>query len=479
MGLLIAYVVLRLSERTKCVPLYAISRPSRILLYALPCWLVWFVYFLAFYPGIFPKDALYQWRQVLDGAFDNRHPAVHTLSMALVYRIWPSPAAVALTQMLALGVIIGIAVRALERWGVSTSARGFLVLAAALSPANGLMSITMWKDIPYAMGMLGLSAALLHLVRDFLEDRQPTLSTWVGIVLSGLAIASYRHNGWPVVLLALGLIIMLWKQHAINLITRSLLPVVLCYITIQAIEIYVLRIPPVPRWFAFQVPIHQVSALVYAETPLTADEAAFLDRIQPLELWRAGYTCRFLDPVVNNDQLNRKFFDENISNFMGLWLRLILRNPTAWLRHYLCSTDFLWRMTQPENAYVYAFEWGTPPNPLGLSSRPIFPILRSALWPVFRETLRPAWIWLFWRPAIFFYLVVLIGIVLAYRHGVRPAISLIGPAIVHTLLWFPILTAPDFRFQYPIYLIALVLSPLLLGSSAISERPYSAHRAFS
>lgn len=474
LGLLIAYGVLRLSECIKSTSLHVISRPSRILLYALPCWLVWLIYFLAFYPGIFPKDALYQWQQILDGSFDNRHPAVHTLSMALVYRIWPSPAAVVLVQMLALGGIIGIAVRALERWGVSTSARGFLVLAAALSPANGLMSITIWKDVPYTTGMLGLSAALLHLVRDFLEERRPALSTWTGIILGGLAIAAYRHNGWPIVLFTFILIIILWKKHAINLITRSLLPVIACYIIIQVAEIYILRIPPVPRWFAFQMLIHQVSALVYAETPLTVDEAIFLDRIQPLELWRTGYTCRFLDPVVHNDQFNRKLFDENILNFMSLWFRLILRNPMGWLRHYLCSTDFLWRITQPDNAYVYAFEWGTPPNPLGLSSRPILPKLQSALWLIFRETLRPAWIWLFWRPAIFFYFVVLIGIVLACRHGVRPALSLIGPAIVHTLFWFPILTAPDFRFQYPVYLIALILSPLLLGSSAISERPYSA-----
>ncbi len=466
LGFLITSIVLWLGERTPRHPPRAISRPSWILLYALPCWLIWLIYFLAFYPGIFPADSLNQWQQILSGSFDNRHPAVHTLSMALVYWIGRSPAAVTLTQMFVLGGIIGIAVRALERWGVSTSARGFLVLAAAFSPANSLMSVTMWKDVPYAMGMLGLSAALLHLIRDFIEERRPAPSTWAGIVLGGLAIAFYRHNGLPVVLFTLGLLIVLWKKQATKLITCSVFPIIVCYIMINSIGIYAFKISPVPRWFAFQALIHQVSALIYAETPLTVDEAMFLDRIQPLKLWRDGYTCRFLDPVVNNDQLDRKFFDENAWDFMNLWLRLIRRNPTGWLRHYLCSTDFLWRITQPENAYVYAFEWGTPPNALGLSTRPILPELRNGLWRIFRETLRPEWIWLFWRPAVFFYLIILIGIVLARRHGARPAIGLIGPAILHTLLWLPILTAPDFRFQYPVYLVALILSPLLLGSAA-------------
>jgi hypothetical protein len=58
-----------------------------ILAYAFPCWLVWSIYFITFYPGILPIDAIYQWKQILSGHFDNIHPAAHTLSMALIYRI--------------------------------------------------------------------------------------------------------------------------------------------------------------------------------------------------------------------------------------------------------------------------------------------------------------------------------------------------------------------------------------------------------
>jgi len=438
-----------------------LSSRKMILAYAFPCWLVWSIYFITFYPGILPIDAIYQWKQILSGHFDNIHPAAHTLSMALIYRIWPSPAGVALAQMMMLGLTIGVIARALERWGVPSLGRWGLVGLSALAPGHGMMSVTLWKDIPYTIGLLGLTGGLLHLVRDFLDRQEPAWSTWIGLVGSGLAVALYRHNGLPVVLLAMGTIAILWPRRRIRFLLRTIFPILACYLAVQATEIYVLRIPPVPRWFALQVPIHHVAALIYAGTPLTSAERDFLNQIQPLDLWHRAYTCRFVDPVVNNNVLNRAFFDAHADKFLSLWAKLIARNPRAIIRHYLCSTDFLWRITEPPDAYVYAFEWGTPANPLGLSSQALLPRLRGALWRLLGETLKHEWIWLFWRPALFLYSILFTGSILARRYGLRIAWTLIGPAVIHTLLWFPLLTAPDFRFQYPIYGIAICLFPML------------------
>lgn len=465
-GFLVIKSALLLSQSASLQPRSSISPLWMILVYAIPCWLIWLIYFLAFYPGIFPVDPLNQWQQILSGRFDNRHPAAHTLSMALIYWLWPSPALITLIQMLALGGTIGIIARALERWQIPVFARWLMIALAALSPVNGLMSITLWKDVPYTIGMIGLFAGLLHLIRDFIEERPSARSTWLGITLSGLAIALYRHNGLPVAILVLITLMMFWKQHARNLILRTGLPLILGFAGVHTVELYVLKIPPVPPWFALQVPIHHVAALIYAGTPLTDQEASFLDQIQPLDLWREGYTCRFVDPVVNNGILNREFFNAHSREFVSLWLQLIMRNPQALVRHYLCSTDFLWRITQPSDGYVYAFEWGTPANALGLASQPLLPRLQSALWFIARETLRSEWIWLFWRPALFFYLILFAGSVLALRYGIRVAWSVLAPAVIHTLLWFPLLTAPDSRFQYPVYLLALGMVPLLLSPIA-------------
>jgi len=432
-----------------------------VVAYAFPCWLIWSVYFVTFYPGILPVDALYQWEQILSGHFNNVHPAVHTLSMALIYQIWPSPASVVLAQMIMLGLMIGVIARALERWGIPSLGRWGMVGLSALAPGHGMMSVTLWKDVPYAIGLLGLTGGFLHLARDFLDRREPAWSTWIGIAGSGLAVALYRHNGLPVIFLTIGTVAMLWPRQRIRLFLRTILPILVCYLAVQASEMYVLRIPAVPRWFALQVPIHHVAALIYAGTPLTSTERDFLNQIQPLELWRRAYTCRFVDPVVNNNVLNRSFFDAHAGEFLSLWARLIARNPGAMIRHYLCSTDFLWRITEPPDAYVYAFEWGTPSNRLGLSSRALFPRLRGALWRLLGETLKHEWIWLFWRPALFLYLILFTGSILARRYGLQIAWTLTGPAVIHTLLWFPLLTAPDFRFQYPVYGIAICLLPML------------------
>lgn len=461
--------VLWRTRRVEACPESSASPVWMIPIYALPCWFIWLIYLLAFYPAILPVDPLYQWRQVLSGRFDNVHPAAHTLSMALIYRLWPSPAAIALVQIGALGIVIGIIVRALERWRVPPASRWLVIVLSAIAPAHGMMSVTLWKDVPYAIGMLGLTGGLLHMTRDFHERRAPSRSTWAGLVVSSLAVALYRHNGLPVALMIPLVIALLWPHQRLHILLRIGLPVIFLYAAVQAAELYLLSIPPVPRWFALQVPAHHVAAMIYAETPLTPAEQAFVNQIQPIDLWRAAYTCQFVDPVVNNNRLNKSLLDAHAGEFFALWLRLIVRNPLALIRHYLCSTEFLWRITQPPDAYVYAFELGTPSNDLGLASRSLLPALDKGLWLLLRETLRPAWIWLFWRPALSLYLLLWTASLLVRRYGFRIAGTVIAPPVIHTLVWFPLLTAPDFRFQYPVYGIALCLLPMLWSGDAPTD----------
>src|SRR5262249_38322432 len=97
--------------------------PSTLLGYSAPSPLVWTPDLLVFWPGLMSPDSLEQWRQVLQGEINNEHPAFHTLTIWLITRVWFSPAAVALTQILALALMFGLVIRELERWSLSRWAR--------------------------------------------------------------------------------------------------------------------------------------------------------------------------------------------------------------------------------------------------------------------------------------------------------------------------------------------------------------------
>jgi uncharacterized membrane protein YjfL (UPF0719 family) len=60
--------------------------------YSVPCVVIWTVYLLAFWPGLMSPDSLEQWRHIVQGQFNNDHPAFHTLTTWLITRVWIVPA---------------------------------------------------------------------------------------------------------------------------------------------------------------------------------------------------------------------------------------------------------------------------------------------------------------------------------------------------------------------------------------------------
>src|SRR2546428_11797105 len=53
----------------------------------------WSVYWLAFFPGVIAHDSLVQWKEILDGRYDDWHPAFHTWTLWLLTRPWRAPGA--------------------------------------------------------------------------------------------------------------------------------------------------------------------------------------------------------------------------------------------------------------------------------------------------------------------------------------------------------------------------------------------------
>ncbi|MEI8314971.1 MAG: DUF6020 family protein, partial [Verrucomicrobiota bacterium] len=166
---------------TRPVPDHQEQQPSVIfcwIAYALPCALIWTAYLLAFWPGIMSSDSVDQWGQMLTGHFNNNHPAFHTLTNWLFTRVWLSPAAVAMAQILALASVFGLTMRELALWGVPRNIRIVITMLFSLSPVNGLMTITLWKDVPYAISMLGLFALLMQCVRTRWDCLSSSLSKY-------------------------------------------------------------------------------------------------------------------------------------------------------------------------------------------------------------------------------------------------------------------------------------------------------------
>lgn len=155
---------------------------------AAPCWVVWSLYLLAFWPAVMSVDSVKQWDQMITGQLTDAHPAVHTATMWALTRLWWSPAVVAVTQVVVLGALVGVVLAGLWRAGVPKAVVMSVAAATALLPATGALAVTLWKDVPYAAAVLALTCLVLRIV---LTDGSWLERWWTPVAL-GLAAADRK-----------------------------------------------------------------------------------------------------------------------------------------------------------------------------------------------------------------------------------------------------------------------------------------------
>jgi len=456
-------VVVRLVRvnRTKTVSFQS-ARMLSSLRYAPPCIGIWTLYLLAFWPGLMSQDSIAQWDQVVKASFSNNYPAFHTLTNWLITRVWLSPAAIAAAQIIALATGFSLAMVELGRWGIESRVRNWVTAVFCLSPVNGMMAVSLWKDIPYTCAMLGLFTVLLRSVRSegsWLRSAQGMVALWSALVLISL----FRHNGLPVAGLCLAILLVVWRRVCAKQLLRISLNWLLFFIIITGPLYRLVGVAPMAKFFALQNIMHQVGAMISNGVVQSSSELSYLASIQPIESWRRYYDCYSLNGLIYNGNVRHHFMESSADPILGIWLRSIIKEPGVVLAHQKCVTSMLWQIAEPAGrwGHLYATERGIVDNDLGLQSQSLWPQLREIISRAVDWSLSPRFIWLSWRPAIYFYFSLLCVGIAAVRTKNSKMLLASAPSALNSLVWLPLITTQDFRFQYPVYVMALIVPALL------------------
>jgi hypothetical protein len=337
-------------------------------------------------------------------------------------------------------------------------------LLFALSPVNGAMVITLWKDIPYTIAFLLLTALLLRLGRT----RGEALRSWgfvAALVATLTPVALLRHNGVPVALLTAAALGVLSPRPLRRRALVLAAGVVALFVLVTGPLYKALGVQPVNRAAAHGNAIHQVGAIVHAEPQtLSPGETRLLESIQPLSIWRDAYSCYLINPQLHNPVLQASFFDvpEQRAAFQGLWLSLVKEHWPVLLEHLTCVSSMVWRVRPAPEGYLYRFSLGIEPNAFGLKQEPLWPQGREVLRELLRTTERQEYWWV-WQPALYLYLGLGCFALVALRQRSAWVLLAAGPVLLHSLVLLALSVAQDFRYQYPAYVVALVGLGLLLA----------------
>jgi hypothetical protein len=424
----------------------------------------------AFWPGILSDDSLDQWSQLLTFHFTSYHPPVHTLTCWLVTRAWLSPAAVGLSQIAALSLLIWALTRACLFCGAPLALALATGVALILTPALGLMAVTLWKDVPYAICLLWLTFVCWRVAETRGEalGRPATLAA-LALALAGVSL--YRHNGIPV---AAATGVWLLAAGPAGRRGRTLATLGAAAAVVAAglvLPVRLLNVGTVHPVLRHQAPLHQTAAMIAAGVELPPADVETVAALMPLETWRAEYDCRTAVPILWH--VNAAAFVARESAFESLWLRAVLRHPGITAAHVRCVSGFIWDPRAVPHAFV---SMGIPPtNKVGLATAPLAPRLNGFYWQVFLATIaQPILRAVLWGPVLHLGVVVVCAALGWWRLGHRGVLPFV-PAIVHTLVLIPLIPSAEYRLQFPVVLIGLV-SPLLLASLLTSRRAASVPR---
>jgi hypothetical protein len=454
---------------------FSVKFKPAILIYAAPMQLVWLIYLLALWPGLMSPDSVGQWNQALSGQINDAHPAFHTMFLAVLARIRPNPALVALVQILVLSFVAGYILCEFESRGIP---RRLLITAAlifAFSPVNSLMVNAIWKDILYSIAFLGLSGILLKMI--------VTHGAWlkkgwrIGLLaVTAFSVAIFRHNG---VFDSFGTLILLifgFRSQTKRLLLALALTLSL-WLGIRGPFYDIMKVKKVPGLFLSSQELFQIAAHLKAGTEITEPEAAFLNKILPIEnAW--NYDCYTSGVFFYDPRLNRQFVSDHLSELNQIFLALTLRAPEVNLKHLACSSSLVWKVFDNSQrfstipTYFDHGKWRTifyPPTETNVSFSPKIPWLTQPLMEFVDATHYPRFIWFIWRPALYLYLSFMIVIMAALRCRDWRFLFLLAPIMIHSAFLVISLSSQDFRYQYPVYLFALLFWPLLFYRRTVTQ----------
>ena len=314
---------------------------------ALIIFIAYLPYFLHFYPGIFTTDSITEMNAGIGSMNEliNHHPVTHILVISICLNIGNlisnytlGIAIYSVFQMILSAIIFSYVIKYMAKKGINFWIRIITLLFFALYPPFAAYSITMWKDVPFALFMLLFVIQIVEMVTNkeyFSKKRNIVIFTILSILL-----ILFRNNGVYVVLISLFIMLLMMKYCRKNILI-ILSCVIAFYIIFKGPIFSFFNITDGPVKEALSVPLQQIARTVkYRESELTQEEKNSIYKYLPVEDLGEKYYPLISDSV--KEKFNNEEFKENKLEFVSTWLKLLVKYPREYVEAFLDNSYGYW-----------------------------------------------------------------------------------------------------------------------------------------
>lgn len=429
------------------------------------CILCWLPYFLYHFPGIMTPDSVNQMEQATGLIpYSNHHPWVHTLVMQLFYTAGYAiigsrviaMGCYTLLQMAALALSVSYFANTMKQAGVKPIYCFLTVLSYGLLPFHAVFSVTVWKDIPFAAGVLLLLTAMWR------NRMSRYWSNYVVLGLGAVVMCLFRSNGWYAFLVCFPFFLWrYWKEDRRVVLTLTGVLAVAALVRGPVMSEFEVEGPDFVE--SLSIPIQQVASVLYYGRELTPEQEELIHRVVDVTYVEQMYVPSFAD---NMKELVRaghpEYLEAHKGDYFRLWLELGTVYPGDYLHAYIEQTRGYW---EPDSFYRVAEAEGIVESELGIYSMPLIggPVIVKAKELALKlESVIPIY-GVLWSmgTAFWIFLMTLSGVLV---RGERGKLIYFLPCLI---LWGTVMIATpvssEFRYVYflilclPFYLVQMII----------------------
>lgn len=318
---------------------------------------------LAFYPGLYCYDMIWQWEQYVSGIYSTHHPLVHTM-----FSSWLIETGKALFGTYNRGLLLHSLVQLGIMSGCMAFAIGFLVKRRAhvgailgtaaffmLYPFFPVLGISTTKDVIFGSLFLAVFVCICDMLWEKSIYRGWKLAAFI---LLSILMCLFRNNAVYGLAMMFGclfltLLYRLVKKETIGRTCRIMGLILAVIVGSQCMFTVLEKELDADKGSAAEMmslPMQQMArSYAYHQEEFTPEEKEKLltyfseDGLSKYKYWVS-------DPVKS--EMNMEAFDEDPEGFLRLWVHLGRKFPSEYLKAPLYNTFGLWYMGGDSSCYI-------------------------------------------------------------------------------------------------------------------------------
>lgn len=287
------------------------------------------IYVIALNPCVGTYDTVYTMKlAVTNGVrgMQDYQPPFYVLCLEGILKIWESPYAIVITQLLIFVYVYWRGINLLWKKGLTRKGIILCTLFVSFSVNIQLFLVTIWKDIPYSLTMLWLVVVLAYL-----QSGYDNLYIYAELVIALVCVFFFRQNGIVPFILTCIIVPFVIKRAKVWISVLIALGLVL----IIKFPVYdSLDIQRDNGGMTYVGLGLDVAGVYYNGGRLSEEAMDFvIEMTQDIETYE--YTPYQLKNISTDIQISMK-------EFISLYMDTLLHNPKLVIRGILCRTDGIW-----------------------------------------------------------------------------------------------------------------------------------------